>query len=220
MVLILVPTVVEAALLVADAGDLQFGRPRQASITGRPIQLALCGFGLAAAGVGASYSLLNSVESIDQAILVGTAGTYDVGSAAVASAVVGRSVRCIDIGVPNAAGNRLTVEVPGLSLWPDELPLSVPETLGHLPEAMLLSVAGPAVSADHAQTRHHDFPTALAEEMEGYAVAVACKTMGVPLTIVRGISNLAGDRDKAKWRMREAMQAVKTALEIAVESMA
>ena len=41
--------------------------------------------------------------------------------------------------------------------------------------------------------------------MEGYAVAVAAGLFGVGLTIVRGFSNAAGDRDRAGWRMADAL---------------
>jgi futalosine hydrolase len=37
--------------------------------------------------------------------------------------------------------------------------------------------------------------------MEGFGVAVACRLANVPLTIVRGISNRAGDRDHSKWNI-------------------
>jgi futalosine hydrolase len=38
-------------------------------------------------------------------------------------------------------------------------------------------------------------------------VALACRLAGVPLTIIRGISNTAGDRDHARWRVPEALAA-------------
>ena len=44
--------------------------------------------------------------------------------------------------------------------------------------------------------------------MEGYAVALAAHEFGVPVTIVRGISNVAGDRNVAGWALPEALQAV------------
>jgi futalosine hydrolase len=50
-------------------------------------------------------------------------------------------------------------------------------------------------------------PAAVAEDMEGFAVALACRLAGVPLTIIRGISNTAGDRDHARWRVPEALAA-------------
>jgi futalosine hydrolase len=38
-------------------------------------------------------------------------------------------------------------------------------------------------------------------------VALACLLGGVPLGIVRGISNDAGDRDKSRWQIPAALTA-------------
>ena len=43
--------------------------------------------------------------------------------------------------------------------------------------------------------------------MEGFAVALACRLAGVPLLIVRGISNTAGDRDTIRWQIEAALAA-------------
>ena len=43
--------------------------------------------------------------------------------------------------------------------------------------------------------------------MEGFSVAIAAAMAGVPLMIVRGISNIAGDRDKSRWRIVDALNA-------------
>jgi futalosine hydrolase len=43
--------------------------------------------------------------------------------------------------------------------------------------------------------------------MEGFAVAAACRLRGVPVAIVRGISNVAGDREPSRWRIDEALEA-------------
>lgn len=216
MLLILVPTLIEAASLLDEPADLRFAEPILSVVNGQPVLVALCGFGLAAAGAGASCSIARASESVDHVILVGTAGTYDVEKFPVTSTVLGNFVWCVDLGVPNDAGSRLTVEVPGISPWPESLPLDTAPGLEYLPQGLLLSVAGPAVNEEHARARRRDFPAAVGEEMEGYSVAIACQTYGIPLTILRGISNLAGDRDKASWRMREAMLSVKQALQSAV----
>jgi futalosine hydrolase len=47
----------------------------------------------------------------------------------------------------------------------------------------------------------------VAEDMEGFAVAMACRLRGVPLDIVRGISNTAGDRDASRWQVAAALEA-------------
>jgi futalosine hydrolase len=46
---------------------------------------------------------------------------------------------------------------------------------------------------------------AYAENMEGSGVAQACFRYGIPMVECRGISNAAGDRNKAHWRLDDAM---------------
>ena len=43
--------------------------------------------------------------------------------------------------------------------------------------------------------------------MEAFGVAMAASLAGVPVQVVRGISNNAGDRDKAHWEIGEALEA-------------
>lgn len=63
-------------------------------------------------------------------------------------------------------------------------------------------------------------PAAAAEDMEGFAVAMACRLRGVPLDIVRGISNAAGDRDRSHWQVSAALEAAgRLALQIMAEAL-
>jgi futalosine hydrolase len=78
--------------------------------------------------------------------------------------------------------------------------------LGLPAPGLLLTVTSAASSAEDRQWRQEKFPAAVAEEMEGFAVAVACRLEKIPLTIIRGISNRAGDRHKANWRIAEALE--------------
>ena len=50
--------------------------------------------------------------------------------------------------------------------------------------------------------QHH---RALAENMEGSAIAQTCLLFGAPLMECRGISNTAGVRDKLQWDFGKAM---------------
>jgi futalosine hydrolase len=52
--------------------------------------------------------------------------------------------------------------------------------------------------------------------MEAFGVAFACHLARVPLTVVRGISNAAGNRDKGDWRLDEALT---SALDLAREGL-
>ena len=51
------------------------------------------------------------------------------------------------------------------------------------------------------------FPDAVAEDMEAFGVAMACQMHGVPLEVVRGISNEVGDRDHSQWQIDKALRA-------------
>ena len=154
---------------------------------------AICGFGLAESGARAAHAIATRPEAADGVILLGSAGTYDPRAYPVGAAVVAGRVRCHGIG----AGGRS----------PEALGFGRPEVLG-------LAGGGPEiVSVAHASDREAAgliaaaHPQAVAEEMEGYAVAVAAHEFGVDVWIVRGISNVAGDRDVAGWALPEAIAA-------------
>jgi futalosine hydrolase len=171
-----VPTAAEAELLAtANAGPL-----------------ALCGFGLAAAGAGAAHTI--ALHAPTRVILVGCAGSYDLERAPIGSVVVASAVRCHGIGV----GGRTAAELG----WAASDQIELDGDGG-----LVLSVASASATVEEAAIRLSKHPSAVAEEMEGYSVAVAAMLAQVPLTVVRGISNRAGDRDKATWRMPEALAA-------------
>ncbi|HUR27822.1 MAG TPA: hypothetical protein VM509_06530, partial [Planctomycetota bacterium] len=70
---------------------------------------------------------------------------------------------------------------------------------------LLLTSCAASASADEARERLRCFPEARAEDMEGFAVALACSVAGVPLTVVRGISNAVGDRVSEHWTIPRAL---------------
>jgi futalosine hydrolase len=51
---------------------------------------------------------------------------------------------------------------------------------------------------------------ALCESMEGAAAAQVCALHDIPFLEVRGISNLVEDRDRGKWRIKDAAEAAQT----------
>ena len=52
---------------------------------------------------------------------------------------------------------------------------------------------------------------ALCESMEGAAAAHVCALHDVPFLELRGVSNLVEDRDRSKWRIKEAAEAAQRA---------
>ncbi|MDG4862637.1 futalosine hydrolase, partial [Streptomyces sp. T-3] len=51
-------------------------------------------------------------------------------------------------------------------------------------------------------------PGALAEAMEGFGVAEAAAVHGLPVLEIRAISNPVGPRDRAAWRIGDALAAL------------
>lgn len=194
--LILIPTEAESQALQRAGGiDLGMGL------------LACVGFGPLASGARCAQ-LLERLQP-RRVLLVGIAGTLDL-----EKLPVGSAQRCGEVlldGVGAGEGpDRLGPEAMGLPQWsppgPGD-PIYERLTLAG-GQGRLLTVCAASASPEQAAFRREKF-NAQAEDMEGFAVALACALAGVPLAIVRGISNAAGERDKSQWRLQEAMAAAR-----------
>jgi futalosine hydrolase len=187
--LLLVPTRLEAREL-AELGGFEPG-------------LALekcCGFGPIAAA--ARTSALIERLSPARILLLGIAASLDVAALPVGSAV--RVARVAIDGLETAG----FAQAPGIR---ETIDLAIPRAGGSTGAdgRLLLTVLAPSDSLAQTAERRHRFPDAIAEDMEGYGVAVACALAAVPLVIVRGISNAAGDRDRSGWKIRSALAAAR-----------
>jgi futalosine hydrolase len=174
-------------------------------------QLELCGFGIVVSGLRTCE--LISLYSPKQVLLIGIAGALDnrflVGQAAQFD-----EVACFGIGA-GSGDHFLSAHEMGWHQWPhapeiaDSISLRQPFVAGLAEQhATLLTCCSASATAQDVEWKLKKYPNAVAEDMEGFAVAAACRFAGIPLTIVRGISNRAGDRNKENWRVREAMLAV------------
>lgn len=197
--LLLVPTELERQRL-ADLGG--FGRGLALVASG--------GFGPVAAAAR-SATLLAELRPA-RVLLVGIAGAYDTELHPPGSAIEFDEVAIDGIGAgegrallgPSALGFPQWPEVPPARAIRERLELA-----GGAPGALLLTTCAAAASATEVAHRRERFPGALAEDMEGFAVACACAMAGVPLRIVRGISNRAGQRDPRAWRIPAALAAAR-----------
>ena len=88
-------------------------------------------------------------------------------------------------------------------------PLFERARLDTLDQGAGLLVTTPVASAHAAEAaeRRARFINPLAEDMEGFGVALACHMLNTPLTIVRGASNTVGDSDASRWQIQPALQA-------------
>lgn len=141
-----------------------------------------------------------------QILMVGSAGAMPDSGLGRGDLVVASTETFSELGVLQEAG---IGSVEGLS-FPGlfkTLPLD-PEMVRRLSQcsaglapvliAPCLTVAGVSANPRQARARALRFGV-LSESMEGYALALAAKTAGIPAAEIRGISNEAGRRDKAHW---------------------
>jgi futalosine hydrolase len=196
--LVLVPTELERARL-ADLGGFAPGAAL----------VDLAGFGRAAAGARTAQRL--ALLRPARALLLGVAGTYDPERAPVGSAVEFGRVAVDGIGVGSGATHRPPPKL-GFPQWPGssgEPPIYDELALASGSRALLVSTAAASADPHEAALRRARFPDALGEDMEGFAVALACALAGVPLAIVRGFSNVVGDRESTRWRIPAALAAAR-----------
>lgn len=176
--------------------------------TDRGYQIELCGFGIAIAGVATTVALQRWNPS--EVILVGIAGGF-AEDLPLGSAVEFGRVSCYGIGVGTgdsfvSAGDLSWLHWGGPPSIEDSILLaSDPEF-----DAELLTVAAASSDAEDAKGRMKKHPSAIAEDMEGFSVAAACKLAGKPIRIVRGISNRVGDRDHRFWEIDRSLDAAMT----------
>lgn len=176
-------------------------------------RVELCGFGLVAAAARTA-SLIAALEPTE-VMLVGIAG--GIASRAVpGTAWLFDRVACHGVGVGTGAAF-VPAGTLGWRHWEGDPP-GVDVTVGDVIDVpspadgvrlpgTLLSVCAAAAGPDDVAERLRLFPDAAAEDMEGFSVAAAGRMAGVPVRIVRGISNVAGDRDHRAWRIDEAAEA-------------
>jgi futalosine hydrolase len=163
---------------------------------------------------------LLATGSFDSVALIGIAGSLS-DDVAIGCAMQFGTVYCDGIGVGQGATHRSSSDM-GWQQWPDEptiqdaIQLRAPKHDHPLPG--LVSVLAASATPSEAAWRHSRFPLGKAEDMEGFGVAVSCRLANVPLMIVRGISNRAGDRDHAKWNIAGSLdQAMQLILQRALQ---
>jgi futalosine hydrolase len=169
-----------------------------------------------AAGTARLLARAEAAGSPYRAVLsAGIAGGFP-NRAEIGATVLGTRSIAADLGAETPDGF-LPVEQLGFGTSTLEADAALLKTLcAALPDAVvgdiltLATVTGTAVTAARLAAR---FPAAAAEAMEGYGVASAATQAGVPFAELRTISNLIGPRDRASWRLPEALAALTKAAE-------
>jgi len=203
-------------VLVLAATPLESARLHSSSAT-----VLVTGVG----AVNAAHALTHRLATRPAPALViqtGIAGAYVPAGIAVGSVLLADTEIYGDLGVLTPDGWRPMEEI-GIPLV--GATASQPARFNYFPlDAALVARAASAAGMLVARTGRfltlsqvtgvralgdalHERFGALCESMEGAAAAHVCALHDVPFLEVRGISNLVEDRDRAKWRIREAADA-------------
>lgn len=199
--LILIPTELESSLL----------QPALQPVLGaNGVEVRICGFGPIASGIRTSQLIFELQPS--SCLLVGIAGAYGnrlaIGSAHTFSHVA-------SYGIGAGSGSNLTTATElAWRQWPEPMQdlstdenLSLPDSAWQATRLQMLTVCAASASGQDVEDRLKKFPNAVAEDMESFSVGLACRSAGIPLTVIRGISNVAGDRNKMNWKVNSALAA-------------
>ncbi|MCK9910698.1 futalosine hydrolase, partial [Microbacteriaceae bacterium K1510] len=180
------------------------------------------GFDVLVAGVGqvtAAVSTARALAAAEYSLVVcaGIAGGF-TGRAEVGSLVVASEIVAADLGAQTPEGF-LSLDELGFGSArvqiEDCLVTRVTEALNAAaltvitgPVLTVSTVTGTAATASELAER---VPGAAAEAMEGFGVAAASLDHGVPILEIRAISNQVGPRDRAAWRVKEALDTLEAA---------
>ena len=163
----------------AEAESFRTLRPRA--------KCRIIGVGMAEAGAGAAHCL--AATGCRRAVLCGIAGACDD------RASVGEAVEVVADAVAGLPAAYFTLyRCPRATELPAVRSLTVSRT-------------GDALRGDTATGDPTLDALPLVEQMEGAAVAAACRAFGAEFVHLRAISNRVGD-PRAEWRVAEAVEAL------------
>ncbi|WP_078891278.1 futalosine hydrolase [Streptomyces sp. NRRL S-350] len=218
LVVVAVPAEAEAVLRGLPGGavarPLPGGTLHRAG--GAPVDVLAAGVGPAAAAAAATAALAAHPYAV--ALSAGIAGGF-APHAPVGATVVADAIVAADLGAETPEGFADVAELGFGTVRHTPPPAAVAllaEALGGPggpgvvtgPVLTVSTVTGSAARAAALAARH---PGAAAEAMEGFGVAEAAARYGVPALELRTVSNPVGPRDRAAWRIGEALTALERA---------
>ncbi|MET8624826.1 futalosine hydrolase [Kitasatospora sp. NPDC004669] len=212
LVVVAVPAEAEAVLRGLPGGAAALPLPGGVlhRSEGAPVDVLAAGVGPAAAAAAASAALAARPYGLvaSAGIAGGFAPHAPVGATVVADAIV-----AADLGAETPEGFADVTELGFGTARHTPPPAAVAlaaRALGALtgPVLTVSTVTGSAERAAALAARH---PGAAAEAMEGFGVAEAAARYGVPAFELRTVSNPVGPRDRASWRIGEALAALERA---------
>ena len=181
------------------------------------VRLGVTGMGIASACLALGSFI--ALEKPDMAFMVGTAGAMPGSDLAVGDTIAARTEVLAEFGVAQEIGIGDVKPLKFISLQ-QEIDLSEAVTLdikdkasetGPVRLGKILTVVGISRQYHDAHKRAECFHV-MAENMEGYGLALAGRCFRIKAAEIRGISNMAGDHDKSRWDFKGARERAQTAV--------
>ncbi|NUR39839.1 MAG: futalosine hydrolase [Streptomyces sp.] len=194
-------------ILVATAVPVERDAVARALAGATDVEVLAAGVGPARAAAATATALAAGPYGL--VVSAGIAGGF-LPDAPVGSLVVADEITAADLGAETADGFVPVTELGFGTVShrpPEALVRDAVAATGARAGAVLTvsTVTGTAARAALLKGRH---PTALAEAMEGFGVAEAAAVHGVPVLEIRAVSNPVGPRDRAAWRIGDALEAL------------
>ncbi|WP_367134993.1 MULTISPECIES: futalosine hydrolase [Streptomyces] len=170
-----------------------------AALSGSPYDLAV------SAGIGGGFTATATATTTATATATAPGRTAPVGSVVVSDAIV-----AADLGAETPTGFVPVTEL-GFGTVEHRPPAALVRAVAEAAGAQrgdVLTVSTVTGSAERAAALVAARPGALAEAMEGFGVAEAAAAHGVPVLEIRAVSNPVGPRDRAAWRIGDALEAL------------
>jgi futalosine hydrolase len=182
-----------------------------------PVYLSEVGVGLASAAL--ALGVLVATISPAEIIMVGSAGALPGSGLEAGQLTVASSEVLSEFGVFSEAGigNGETLGIPKVSQeisFDREMAACLAEAARSNAAVVMgrfLTVVGVSADLRLAEARGNKF-SAIVENMEGFALALASERFRIKAGEIRGVSNIAGTRDKKTWNLDLANQRAQAAV--------
>ena len=187
------------------------------SVAGRSLSLLQTGVGV----VNAAFALTRflSRHEVQAVVSCGVGGAYPGSALAPGDVASAESETYGDLGAdsPNGFLDMQALGFPVIASDPplfNRLPIDLFPTERRAPFVTCSTCTGSGENAARLVRR----TGGAVESMEGAAIVHVARLMGVKVGEVRGISNACGDRDRTRWKLREAAAAARAAVVAWIEA--
>ena len=202
----------ESALLICTATEFESAILRERLANDLSVRIVHTGVGVVNAAHAVTLAIVANKPSA--IVICGIGGAYPSSGIGIGEAVCAETETYGDLGA-ESPGGFLDMKAMGFPVVStasgalfNELPLQLFPADRRARFVTVSTCTGTASGAATMESRTRG----AVENMEGAAIAHVAHLHGIPVGEIRGISNVATDRDKAAWKIKEAAETAQHAL--------